>query len=56
MVARQQLKVLHVDITMSPVRKVKSEVKSLSCVQLFVTLWTVAYQTPVFMGFSRQGY
>ena len=28
----------------------------LSCVQLFVTLWTVAGQTPLSMGFSRQEY
>ena len=27
---------------------------SLSCVQLFATLWTVAYQVPLSMGFSRQ--
>ena len=27
-----------------------------SCVQLFVTLWTVAHQAPLFMGFSRQEY
>ena len=27
-----------------------------SCVQLFVTLWTVAHQPPLFMGFSRQKY
>ena len=33
-----------------------SEVKSLSCVRLFATPWTVAYQAPPFMGFSRQGY
>ena len=33
-----------------------SEVKSLSCVQLFATLWTVAYQAPPSMGFSRQEY
>ena len=26
----------------------------LSCVQLFVTLWTVACQAPLSMGFSRQ--
>ena len=31
-----------------------SEVKSLRCVQLFVTPWTVAYQAPPSMGFSRQ--
>ena len=31
----------------------------LSCfspVQLFATLWTVAHQAPLFMGFSRQEY
>ena len=33
-----------------------SEVKSLSRVQLFATLWTVAYQAPPSMGFSRQEY
>ena len=33
-----------------------SEVKSLSRVRLFVTPWTVAYQAPPSMGFSRQGY
>ena len=32
------------------------KVKSLSCVRLFVTLWTVAYQAPLSMGFSRQDY
>ena len=31
-----------------------SEVKSLSRVRLFVTPWTVAYQAPLSMGFSRQ--
>ena len=33
-----------------------TEVKSLSHVRLFATPWTVAYQAPPFMGFSRQGY
>ena len=33
-----------------------SEVKLLSCVLLFATLWTVAHQTPLFMGFSRLEY
>ena len=28
----------------------------LSCVHLFVILWTVALQAPLSMGFSRQGY
>ena len=32
------------------------KVKSLSHVWLFVTPWTVAYQTPLSMGFSRQEY
>ena len=32
------------------------KVKSLSHVRLFVTPWTVAYQAPLSMGFSRQGY
>ena len=31
-------------------------VKSLSHVQLSATPWTVAYQAPPFMGFSRQEY
>ena len=30
--------------------------KSLSHVQLFATPWTVAYQAPPSMGFSRQAY
>ena len=34
----------------------RKKVKSLSQVQLFVTLWTVAYQAPQSMGFSRQEY
>ena len=33
---------------------VKEKVKSLSRVQLFA--WTVAYQAPLSMGFSRQEY
>ena len=32
------------------------EVKLLSRVRLFVTPWTVAYQAPPSMGFSRQEY
>ena len=32
------------------------KVKSLSHVRLFATPWTVAYQAPPSMGFSRQGY
>ena len=33
-----------------------NEVKSLSCVRLFATPWTVAYHAPPSMGFSRQEY
>ena len=36
--------------------KVKSEMKSLSSVQLLATPWTAAYQSPLPMGFSRQEY
>ena len=34
----------------------KGEVKSLSCVLLFATPWTVAHQAPPSMRFSRQEY
>ena len=37
-------------------RKCVLYAKSLSCVRLFVTPWTVAHQAPLFMGFSRQEY
>ena len=36
------------------IRRKWSEVKSLSRVQLFATPWTVDYQAPPSMGFSRQ--
>ena len=36
--------------------KEKVKVKSLSHVRLFATPWTVAYQAPSSMGFSRQEY
>ena len=40
-----------------PIPKKKSEkMKSLSCVWLFVTPWTIDYQSPPSMGFSRQEY
>ena len=35
---------------------VEVKMKSLSHVRLFVTSWTVAYQAPLSMGFSRQEY
>ena len=34
----------------------RSEVKSLSHVRLFATPWTVAYEAPPSIGFSRQEY
>ena len=45
-----------VAISFSNAGKGKVKVKSLSCVQLFVTPWTAAYQAPPCMGFSRQEY
>ena len=32
------------------------KVKSLSCVRLFMTPWSAAYQAPLSMEFSRKGY
>ena len=37
-------------------QRLTPEVKSLSRVRLFATPWTVAYQAPPSMGFSRQEY
>ena len=34
----------------------RKKVKSISRVRLFGTPWTVAYQAPPSVGFSRQGY
>ena len=42
--------------SLSPFVKGKVEVKSLRCVQLLATPWTVAYQVSPSMGFSRQEY
>ena len=43
-----------VAMSFSNARKWKVKVKSLSRVWLFATPWTVAYQAPPSMGFSRQ--
>ena len=40
----------------SPISHNEVKLKTLSHVQLFVTPWTVAYQAPPSMGFSRQEY
>ena len=45
-----------VAISFSNAWKWKVKVKSLSCVWLFMAPWTVAYQAPPSMGFSRQEY
>ena len=45
-----------VAISFSRAWKWKVKVKSLGWVQLFMTPWTAAYQTPPPMGFSRQEY
>ena len=45
-----------VAISFSNAWKWKVKVKLLSCVRLLVTPWTVAYQAPPSMGFSRQEY
>ena len=37
-------------------KKERKKVKSLSCVRLFATPWTVASQAPLSMGFSKQEY
>ena len=45
-----------VAISFSNAWKWKVKAKSLSCVWLFTTPWTAAYQAPLPMGFSRQEY
>ena len=45
-----------VAISFSNACKWKVKVKSLSCLRLFATPWTAAYQAPLSMGFSRQEY
>ena len=45
-----------ISFTMHESEKWKLKVKSLSPVWLFATPWTVAYQAPLSMGFSRQEY
>ena len=39
-----------------PVKRERKKVKLFSCVWLFATPWTIAYQAPLSMGFSRQEY
>ena len=51
-----QQNLLKSEIEDFPGKKEKVKVKSISHVQLFLTPWTVAYHTPLSMGFSRQVY
>ena len=56
-IALKEVNINMIDKTRThPTPHSESEVKSLSCVQLFVTLWTVAHQAPPSRGFSRQEY
>ena len=65
----QLLETAHIPCLMTPFLTLQSQqwwkIESLLCyavlcrfshVQLFVTLWTLARQAPLFMGFSRQEY
>ena len=45
-----------VDLSFSNAWKWKVKAKSFSCIRLFTTPWTAAYQAPPSMGFSRQEY
>ena len=47
---------ISVIVSTLPQRGLEVKVKAFNCVQLFVTPWTVAYQGPPSMGFSRQEY
>ena len=44
------------DSLLSEIPLLTVKVKSLSHIQLFATLWTVAYQASLSMGFSKQEY
>ena len=52
----QHFTVNHKEQTLSYIYIWKVKVKSPSCVQFFATPWTVAYQVPPSLGFSRQEY
>ena len=45
-----------VKLTLAPPKKWKWTCQSLNCVQLFAAPWTVVYQAPLSMEFSRQEY
>ena len=53
-VVKQEMTRVNVDIL--GISELKVKVKSLSRVLLFATPWTVAYQAPPSLGFSRQEY
>ena len=47
---------LPLELPRKPIVKTKVKVKLFSSVWLLATLWTVAYQAPLSMGFFREGY
>ena len=52
---RRLVRLAYIQLSPVIIKRIKwSEVKWLSPVSLFVTLWMVAYQAPPSMGFSRQ--
>ena len=52
----KKVEVMFLPLSAASLLKESVKVKSLSHVQLFVTPWTVAYQAPPPMGFSRQDF
>ena len=54
-IPNQCLQYSHLKIKLTQ-QRVKVKVKLLSRVQLFATPWTVSYQVPPSIGFSRQEY
>ena len=48
--------IIQTEVSQKEKHQYSMKVKSFSHVQLFVTPWTVAYQAPPSMGFSRQEY
>ena len=54
---RRKIKIVIIKLWQKAIMKGKErKVKSFSHVWLFATRWTVAYQAPLSMGFSRQEY
>ena len=56
LLSQQETPLWRKDTSSLYIYKWKVKGKSLSCVRLFETPWTAAYQAPPSMGFSRQEY